>query len=81
MCACDVLVIEDEVGPPHQAAGDVNHLQAVIVLFIPLQVRIVPPLPDPQVGNQHLVPLILKQSRTNSSLKGDHRRLLLMNSL
>lgn len=54
-----ILVIEDKVGPPHQAAGDVDHLQSIIVLFIPFQVCVIPCLPDPQVGNQHLVPLIL----------------------
>lgn len=54
-----VLVIQDKVWPPHQAAGDVDHFKSIIVLFIPLQVSIMPCLPDPQVGNQHLVPLIL----------------------
>lgn len=54
-----VLVVEDEVGPPDQVAGDVDHLQPIVVLFIPLQVRVVPPLPDPQVGDEHLVPLVL----------------------
>lgn len=64
-----ILVIEDEVGPPHQAAGDVDHLQSIIVLFIPFQVYVIPGLPDPQVGNQHLVPLILHTHSHTNSLK------------
>ncbi|KAG7230291.1 hypothetical protein INR49_024395 [Caranx melampygus] len=30
-------MLEDEVGPPHQAAGDVDDIQSIIVLFIPPQ--------------------------------------------
>lgn len=61
-----VLVIKDDVGPPHKAAGDVDHLQTIIVLFIPLQVRIMPHLPDPQVGYQNLVPRILSHTHAHS---------------
>lgn len=56
-----VLVIEDEVRPPHQAAGDVDDVQTIVVLFVPPQVSVVPRLPDPQVGDQHLVPLVLRR--------------------
>lgn len=64
MLSVHVLVVEDEVGPPHQAAGDVDHLQTIVVLFVPLQVRVVPSLPDPQVGDQHLVPLVLSDTQS-----------------
>lgn len=67
-----VLVVEDEVGPPDQAAGDVDHLQTIVVLFIPLQVRVVPPLPDPQVGDQHLVPLVLSDTRHKRDVQLTH---------
>lgn len=59
-----ILVIEDEVWPPHQAAGDVDDVQSVIVLFVPPQVSVMPLLSDPQVGDQHLVPLILHTAQS-----------------
>lgn len=59
----DVLVVENQVGPPHQAAGDVDHFQSVVVLFVPAEVGVVPLLPDPQVGDQHLVPLVLDKAK------------------
>lgn len=63
-----ILIIEDEVRPPHQAARDVDHIQSIIVLLIPLQVSVMPRLPNPQVGNQHLVPFIL-HSHSHTSHK------------
>lgn len=53
------LVVEDNIWFPNQVAGDVYHLQVVVLFLIPLQVRIVPHLSDPQICGQHLVPLIL----------------------
>lgn len=67
LCVCErheaVLVVENQVGPPHQAAGDVDHFQSIVVLFVPAEVGVVPLLPDPQVGDQHLVPLVLYKAK------------------
>lgn len=57
--SCYWLVVEDDVRLPNQVAGDVDHLKVVVVLLVPLQVCIVPDLPDPQIRGQHLVPFIL----------------------
>lgn len=60
-----VLVVENQVRPPHQAAGDVDHFQSIVVFFVPAEVGIVPLLPDPQVGDQNLVPLVLYKAKGN----------------
>lgn len=54
-----VLVIQDNVRPPDQITGNADDFQPVVIVLVPLQVGVMPDLPDPQIRCQHLVPLIL----------------------
>lgn len=56
-------VIQDDIRPPHVAAGYADGIQAVVVLLLPGEVGIHPYLPDPQVGSQDLVALILAERK------------------
>lgn len=52
VCVCErtgVLVIQHQIRPPHQAAGNADHLQTIILLFTPLQMGVVPRLSDPEI--------------------------------
>lgn len=42
-----VLVVEHDVWPPHEPAGDADGIQAAIGIRVPPQVGISPLLPDP----------------------------------
>lgn len=57
-------VIQDDIRPPHIAAGDADGVEAVVVFFLPGEVGIHPHLSDPQVGSQDLVALILEEIHT-----------------
>lgn len=54
-----VLVVQDNVRPPDQITGNADDFQPVIIFLVPLQVGVMPDLPDPQIRCQHLVPFIL----------------------
>ena len=65
-------VVEDDVRLPHEAAGDANGVQAVIVLLAPGQVGVCPHLSVPQVGGQDLVPLVLMKGKTEPCLSSEY---------
>lgn len=54
-----LLVVQDDVRPPHQVTGNPDGVQSIVLVSIPCEVCIVPDLADPQIGRQNLVSLIL----------------------
>lgn len=57
----DLLVIQDYVRSPYVTTRYADGVDPIVIVLIPAQVGVHPHLPDPQIGSQDLVPLVLEQ--------------------
>ena len=55
-----LLVVEDDVWQPDVCGGDVETVDAAVLLRVPAELVVVPVLLYPQVGRHHLLPEVLK---------------------
>ena len=55
-----LLVVEDNVRPPDVIGGNVEHVDAAVLLRVPLKLVVVPVLFHPQVGRHDLVFQVLQ---------------------